>query len=66
MQNCHFNTLFDAHQVEDVILFIFKLSKLISFIFGLFQSSQLIKYVLKYYNTTTLQHYHILCPIQKH
>jgi hypothetical protein len=35
---CHFNTLFGAHRVENVILVIFKLSKLIVFIFGLFQS----------------------------
>jgi hypothetical protein len=45
MQICRFNILFVAHQVEDVILFKFKLSKFILFIFGLFQSSKLIKYV---------------------
>jgi len=41
-----FQILFGAHQVEDVIIFTFKLSKFIVFIFGLFQSSKLIKYVL--------------------
>jgi hypothetical protein len=41
-----FNTLFGAHQVEDVNLFIFKFSKFTIFIFRLFQSSELIKYVL--------------------
>jgi len=46
MKICHFNTLFSAHQVEDVILFVFKLSKLIIFIFELFQGLELIKYVL--------------------
>jgi hypothetical protein len=44
MQICHFNTLLGAHQVENVILF--KLLKFIVFIFGLFQSPLLIKYVL--------------------
>jgi hypothetical protein len=34
---CHFNTLFSAHQVEDVILVIFKLSNFTVFIFELFQ-----------------------------
>jgi hypothetical protein len=43
---CCFNTLFGAHHVENVILVIFKLSKFIVFIFGLFQSPKLIKYVL--------------------
>jgi hypothetical protein len=43
--------LFGAHQVEDVILFIFKLSKLIIFIFGFFQSPELIKYVLNWAST---------------
>jgi len=45
MQIYHFNILFGAHWVEDVILFIFKLSKFIVFIFELFQSSELVKYV---------------------
>jgi len=47
MQICCFNILFSAHHVEDVILFIFKLSKFIVSIFKLFQSQELIKYVLK-------------------
>jgi hypothetical protein len=38
MKIWHFNTLFSSHQVENVILFIFKLLKLIVYIFGLFQS----------------------------
>jgi hypothetical protein len=42
MQIRHFNTMFNAHQVEDVILFIFKISKFIVFIFKKFQSSKLI------------------------
>jgi hypothetical protein len=46
MQIFCFNILFGAHQVEDVIIFIFKLSKLIIFIFRLFQSLELIKHVL--------------------
>jgi hypothetical protein len=46
MQMCHFNILFGAHHVKNVILFIFKLSKFIVFIFELFQSLELIKYVL--------------------
>jgi hypothetical protein len=46
MQICRFNILFGAHKVEDVILFIFKLSKFIVSILGLFQSPKLIKYVL--------------------
>jgi hypothetical protein len=37
MQICHFNILFGAHHVEDIILFIFKFSKFIAFIFELFQ-----------------------------
>jgi len=45
MQICCFNILFGAHQVENVILFVFKLSKFIVFIFELFQSLEL-KYVL--------------------
>jgi hypothetical protein len=45
MKICCFNILFSAHQVENVILFIFKPSKLIVFIFELFQSLELIKYV---------------------
>jgi hypothetical protein len=45
MKTCHYNSLFGDHQVEDVILFIFKFSKLIVFIFGLFQSPELIKYM---------------------
>jgi len=45
MKICRFNTLFGAQQVENVILFIFKLSKLIVFIFELFQSLKLIKFV---------------------
>jgi hypothetical protein len=44
MKICHFNTLFGAHQVEDVFFFL-KFSKLIVSIFELFQSSELIKYV---------------------
>jgi hypothetical protein len=43
---CCFNILFGAHQVEDVILVIFTLSKFIVFVFELFQSPQLIKCVL--------------------
>jgi hypothetical protein len=43
---CGFDFLFSAHHVENVIIFIFKLSKLIFLIFGLFQSLELIKYVL--------------------
>jgi hypothetical protein len=46
MQICRFNILFGAHQVEDVILFIFKLSNFIILIFKLFQSLELIIYVL--------------------
>jgi hypothetical protein len=46
MQICCVNVLFGAHQVEDVIIFTFKLSKFIVFIFELFQSLKLIKYVL--------------------
>jgi hypothetical protein len=38
MQICCLNILFGAHQVENVIIFIFELSKFIIFIFGLFQS----------------------------
>jgi hypothetical protein len=45
MKICHFNTLLGAHQVQYVILLFFKLSKLVSFIFKLFQSLELIKYV---------------------
>jgi hypothetical protein len=45
MKICHFNTLFGAHKVENV--FLFKISKLIVFIFRIFQSLELIKYVLK-------------------
>jgi hypothetical protein len=45
MQICRFNILFSAHLVEDVILFIFKLSNFIFLIFELFQSPKLIKYV---------------------
>jgi hypothetical protein len=37
--------LWIVYQVEDVILFIFKLLKLIVFIFRFFQSPKLIKYV---------------------
>jgi hypothetical protein len=37
---CHFNTLFGAHQVEDVILFIFKLSKFF-FFFQTFSKSEI-------------------------
>ncbi len=48
MQICHFNILFGAHQVENVILFIFKLSKKIIFIFKKFQSWELNKYVFCY------------------
>jgi hypothetical protein len=43
MKICCFNTLFCAHRVENIILFIFKLSKLTVFIFELFQSPKLIK-----------------------
>jgi hypothetical protein len=50
MQICHFNTMFGAHQVEDVILFIFKFSKFIVFIFKLFQSPKLIKYVFNFFH----------------
>jgi hypothetical protein len=46
MQICHLNTLFGAHEVENVIIFLFKLSKFIFLIFRLFQSPKLIKYVL--------------------
>jgi hypothetical protein len=45
MKICPFKTLFSAHQVEDVILFIFKFSKLIVSIFELFQTPKLTKYV---------------------
>jgi hypothetical protein len=48
MQICCFNILFGAQQVEDVILFICKLSKFIVFIFKIFQSLELIKYVFCY------------------
>jgi hypothetical protein len=48
MQFFCFNILFGAHQVEDVILFNFKLSKFIVFIFKKNQSLELIKYVLCY------------------
>jgi hypothetical protein len=53
---CHFNTLFGAHQVEDVILVIFKLSKFIVFFFRLFQFLELLKYLLIYlwHNTDPL------------
>jgi hypothetical protein len=47
-----FNILFGAHQVEDVNLFIFQLSKFIVFIFRLFQSLELIKYL--FYSTYQL------------
>jgi hypothetical protein len=53
MKICHFNTLFSTLQVENVILFIFQLSKFIVFIFRLFQNSKLIKYVMKHYNIIT-------------
>jgi hypothetical protein len=46
MQICCFKILFGAPQDEDVILFIFKLSKFIIFILRLFQSLELIKHVL--------------------
>jgi hypothetical protein len=46
MQICRF-TLFGAHWIEDVILFIYKLSNFIVFIFKLSQSLELIKYVLR-------------------
>jgi len=45
MKICCFNTLFGAHQVEDVILSIFKLLKLILNFFEFFQSWKLITYV---------------------
>jgi hypothetical protein len=41
MQICRFNILFGAHRVENVILFVFKLSKFIVFIFENFQSLEL-------------------------
>jgi hypothetical protein len=41
MQICRFNILFGAHRVENVILFVFKLSKFIVFIFEIFQSLEL-------------------------
>jgi len=46
--------LFGSHQVENVILFIFKLLKLIVYVFGLFQSIELINYMLYPFNNHEL------------